>query len=73
MNSTERSHSLWIREDYRRPLLNYIGKIYGKRKDEANGIVEELPNECRTYSDLEQLYYIIQLFEKQPGLSSLIY
>lgn len=66
MNSRDRDFSLWSNENYRAPLLSYIGKIYGQ-KNNIRRLLEPLRIESNRSDELDQLHAVIKEFEKQPG------
>ena len=66
MNSREGHHSIWLNENYRRPLLSYIGNIYGQRSN-LRPVLNPLRIEFNKSDELDQLYRVIQELEKQPG------
>jgi hypothetical protein len=68
MNSRYPESSLWSNEKYRRPLLSYIGKIYGQRCDIHDQVLGPLRIERNNSDELDQLYAVIKQLEKQPGL-----
>ena len=66
MNSRDPEFSLWSNKEYCKPLLSYIGKIYGQ-KDKIRRVLDPLRIEYNTSEELDQLYAIIKELEKQPG------
>ena len=71
MNSTRARESLWTRSEYRGSLLNYIEKVYGQDQERAHSIPNQYELERAIIPELDQLYLLIEQFEKRKGLFSL--
>jgi hypothetical protein len=68
MTSRDRDFSLWSNKNYCSPLLSYIGKIYGQ-KNNIRQLLAPLEIEYNDSDELDQLYEVIKVLEKQPGSS----
>lgn len=66
MNSREANKSLWSNEEFRDPLLSYIGAIYGQKR-RVRHILEPLRIQHNSSDELDQLYTIIKKLEREPG------
>ncbi len=69
MNSRDPEFSLWSNEEYSRPLLSYISKIYGQMEN-RHRVLDPLRiafNRSDELDELDRLYTIIKQLEKQPG------
>ncbi len=66
MNSRDPRFSLWSNEEYSRPLLSYISKIYGQKENRYR-VLDPLRIPFNRSDELDQLYTIIKQLEKQPG------
>ncbi|CAM4979427.1 unnamed protein product [Rotaria socialis] len=66
MNSRDDNLSLWANDQYRSQLLSYIGKIYGQERNIRYTLAPLRVQSNKSY-ELDQLFDVIQHFEKQPG------